>query len=362
MLSSRVPASPASIYDPRPPPAPPPRRAGFAFTLTAAAVFFVLSYVRNVKAEARMMYYAVTLINVITAIAYLIMAMGGVWQQGRGFSATVPNYVQWLRYASYGFVIPLTIYLFGHLSGSHWVVRWRGCSEQREIVRGARRHAPRELYPPPPSLSLSSLQDIVWVTIASIASIASLYAAAISTGFNAVWAVFALGLFFGFPLAIALVYTFRANAYRTHREIGRLYDVLGFGFLIMCVGYAVVWGVAEGGLMMTFDQSMITYTLFDIITKVVFGAVLIYGRESIARYGSFIGVNTGVDFDFPIAKSTYTSSAVGYAEEPKNQVVMGEHRDLGFAQLHAATNTTAPPSNVNWWPEPNVPGSERKQL
>jgi bacteriorhodopsin len=298
---------------------------GFAFTLTAAAVFFVLSYVRNVKAEARMMYYAVTLINAITAIAYLIMAMGGVWQQGRGFSATVPNYVQWLRYASYGFVIPLTIYLFGHLSGSHWV-------------------------------------DIVWVTIASIASIASLYAAAISTGFNAVWAVFALGLFFGFPLAIALVYTFRANAYRTHREIGRLYDVLGFGFLIMCVGYAVVWGVAEGGLMMTFDQSMITYTLFDIITKVVFGAVLIYGRESIARYGSFIGVNTGVDFDFPIAKSTYTSSSVGYAEEPKTQVVMGEHRDLGFAQLHAATNTTAPAANVNWWPEPNVPGSERKQL
>ena len=52
-----------------PPPYPPYRLAGFAFTGTAAAVFFVLSYVRNVKAEARMMYYAVTLINAITAIA-----------------------------------------------------------------------------------------------------------------------------------------------------------------------------------------------------------------------------------------------------------------------------------------------------
>jgi len=109
-------------------------------------------------------------------------------------------------------------------------------------------------------------------------------------------------------------------------------------------------------------MEIIIYATFDSITKGTFAAVLIYGRESIARYGSFIGVNTGVDFDFPIAKSTYTSSAQGYAEEPKTQVIMGESRDLAFAQLHAATNTAAPVTNVNWWPEANVPGSGRQQL
>ena len=200
------------------------------------------------------------------------------------------------------------------------------------------------------------------MTISSLASIAALYGAAITNGLNATWPVFALGLFFGIPFFIAITYTFRASAYRVHREIGRLYDVLGFSFLILAAFYAIVWGTAEGGQNMTFDQSMIVYTLLDILTKVVFGFVLIYGRESIARYGSFIGVNTGVDFDFPIAKSTYTSSAVGYAEEPKIPVVMGEHRDLGFAQLHAATSTAAPQANVNWWPETNVVAGERKQL
>jgi hypothetical protein len=98
-------------------------------------------------------------------------------------------------------------------------------------------------------------------------------------------------------------------------------------------------------------------------TRLTFSFALIYARESIARYGAFIGMNTGVDFDFPIAKSTYTSSASGYAEEPRTAVVMGESRDLGFAQLHAATNTAAPTSNVNWWPESDVPAAtQRKQL
>jgi len=73
---------------------------------------------------------------------------------------------------------------------------------------------------------------------------------------------------------------------------------------------------------------------------VFFGFTLIYARESIARYGSMMGgLNTGVDFDFPIARSTYTGSASNYATEPSPAVVLGEHRDLAFAQLHAATNT-----------------------
>ena len=184
-----------------------------------------------------------------------------------------------------------------------------------------------------------------------------------TTGFNATWPVFAFGIFFGLAVLLAFVYTFRFNAYRTHIEIGRLFDILGFGMVIFFAGYAITWGVSEGGFYTTQDMEVIIYAFFDIITKAFFAAALIYARESIARYGTFLGgVNTGVDFDFPIAKSTYTSSAVGYAEEPKNQIVMGEHRDLGFAQLHAATNTTAPASNVNWWPEQSVPDSVRQQL
>jgi hypothetical protein len=62
--------------------------------------------------------------------------------------------------------------------------------------------------------------------------------------------------------------------------------------------------------------------------------------EAIARFGNFLGViNTGADFDFPIVRSTYTGSGNNYATEPNPPVILGEHRDLGFAQLHAASGT-----------------------
>jgi bacteriorhodopsin len=309
----------------------------FAFIAFSAAALIVLSYIRNVKAEARLMYYLVALMCAITSLCYLIQAMGGAQQQTRAWiyngaltanPAPAGNYArgfQWLRYVGWAFSAPITIFLLGHLSGAHWV-------------------------------------EIIWVSLSTIISVASLYAATVSGGFNAVWPVFAFGCLFGIAVMIGLLYTFRLSAYRVHTEIGRLYDILGISLAILFVGYGITWGVSEGSYYTTQDMEVIIYATLDCMTKCTFSFALIYARESIARYGSFLGINTGVDFDFPIAKSTWTSSAQGYSEEPKTQVIMGESRDLGFAQLHAATNTAAPSSNVNWWPESNVPASGRQQL
>ena len=139
-----------------------------------------------------------------------------------------------------------------------------------------------------------------------------------------------------------------------HPEIGRLYDVLGFGSFILYAGYAITAAVSELGYITTVDQEVIIYAVLDVLTKVVFGFVLIWSREAIARYGTFLGqINTGVDFDFPIQRSTYTGSGSNYATEPTPGVVLGEHRDLAFAQLHAATNTKATQGKelaYNPWP------------
>jgi bacteriorhodopsin len=271
---------------------------GFAVTLFAAFVFFVLSYIRNVKPEALLTYYLVTVINAITALAYLAMAFGPVWVAHNSV-----RQFEWIRYAAWVAVAPVTIWILGLLSGAHWV-------------------------------------DIFWVSFATIISVGALFAAAISPGFNATWPIFAFGLFAGIVVAIAIVFTFRRAAYKVHREIGKLFDVVGFGSLLAYVAYAITWGVSEGGFITTVDQEIIIYTTLDIFTKVVFGFVLIWSREAIARYGSFLGqVNTGIDFDFPIARSTYTSSGSNYVTQPSPAVVLGEHRDLAFAQLHTATNT-----------------------
>jgi len=71
--------------------------------------------------------------------------------------------------------------------------------------------------------------------------------------------------------------------------------------------------------------------------QVLFGFFFVFGREAIARYGTCMGgFNTGADIDFPIRRSTVTTSAVSYSGEGSGAVVYGEHRDLAFAQLKAA--------------------------
>jgi bacteriorhodopsin len=319
---------------------------GFAFTGFAAVLFFFLSYVRNVKPEARLVYYLVTLINVITALAYLLMAMGNTDIQGRnvlnvsaqylgafyGYGIWYPTsgstpgaFIQtgaraflWVRYAAWVVVGPITVVILGLLAGAHWV-------------------------------------EQVWTLFWVIIGVAAGYAGATDAGLNATWPLLAFGVFTFFPVMVALVYTFRRTAYRVHAEIGKLYDVLAFSLVILFAGYASTWGVSEGGWYTTVDQEIIIYTVHDILTKVVFGFVLIWSREAIARFGNFLGViNTGADFDFPIVRSTYTSSADAYKTEPNPPVVLGEHRDLGFAQLHAATSTQQTVSGQNWWPTADV--------
>jgi len=283
---------------------------GFAFTVVAGLFFLVLSYIRNVKPEARLTYYLVTLINAITALAYLIMALGGTWgwaeyvpnkgtavlnNQGRGF--------HWLRYASWVIVTPLTLVILGLLSGAHWV-------------------------------------DQIWLVFVSIVAVAALFASAISQGFNATWPLYAFAGIAGVVVIWGMSVTYRSAAYKLHAEIGKLYDVVGLGSAVLSVCYYVFFGTSEGGKLTTVDQEVIVYACLDIVSKAVFGFVLIYSREAIARYGSWLGqINTGVDFDFPIARSTVMSSANGYSTEGGHAIVYGEHRDLAFAQLHGATGT-----------------------
>jgi len=309
----------------------------FAFCLGATVFFLALSYVRNVRPEARLTYYLVTLICAITASAYLVAALGGLYVPGQvAYAMTSTNSVllamagtsqqltynlirsfSWLRWASYAAVAPLTIVILGILAGAHWT-------------------------------------EFIWVSVSAMLSVAGLYASIISTAPQSQWPIFSFAIFAGVPVGVALVYTFRVAAHKVHPEIGRLYDVVGFGSFILYAGYAITAGVSEVGFITSVDQECIIYAALDILTKVVFGFVLIWSREAIARYGTFLGqINTGVDFDFPIQRSTYTGSGSNYATEPTPGVVLGEHRDLAFAQLHAATNTTATQGKelaYNPWP------------
>jgi len=237
---------------------------GFAFTVTATVVFGFLSYIRNVRPEARLTYYLVTIINAITALAYLTMAFGSTTMKGHNGE----RQFEWIRYAAWALVAPVTVWILGLLSGTHWV-------------------------------------DLVWITFVSIIGIAAGFAGAISEGWNATWPLFTFGAAMYIPVFIALAFTFRRAAYKVHTEIGKLYDVVGFGSLVLYAGYVITWGVSEGGFITTVDQEIIIYTVLDIATKVLFGFVLIYSREAIARYGTFLRGRGSGAFPARVPESSY---------------------------------------------------------
>ena len=194
-------------------------------------------------------------------------------------------------------------------------------------------------------LDLGMLAGAHWVEVffavfCSLIMIFAGFAGAISLGVNATWPLFVFGFVAYFPVAVCLITSWRSTAYKHHVEIGKLYDVLAFGIVILFAGYGIVWACAEGSAKMTVDQEVIVYACLDIAAKCVFGFVLLFSREAIARYGTFLGgINTGADFDFPLPASIAASSATGYSTVSGGKVIYGEHRDLGFAQLHAASGT-----------------------
>lgn len=292
---------------------------GFAFTFTATVVLGFLSYIRNVRPEARLTYYIVTLINAIAAIGYLTMATGGMMvstglpapddmEEIDVTSIFTHNRVrkfEWIRYAMYAVTGPLTILVFGLLAGGHWV-------------------------------------DIVYNALAHIGAVGLFFAAVTSGGSLARWPLFTLAALFLVPNVYAVFYKFAASAHKVHPEVGKLYTVLSYLFVLVTVGYVISIAVSEIAYVTTVDQELIIYATFDIFSKAFFGFGLIMAREAIARYGSYLGhFNTGADFDFPINRSTHTGSGSNYATEGGAPVTTGEHRDIAFAQFRAATGKSA---------------------
>jgi len=144
------------------------------------------------------------------------MALGGATMKGHD---SVRQF-EWVRYAAWALEAPLTVFALGLLAGAHWV-------------------------------------DQIWVSFATLVGIAAGFAGAVSGGYNATWPLFTFAVATFIPVFIALAFTFRRAAHRSHPEIGKLYDILAFGSLVLYAGYAIVWGVSEGGMKTTVNQEVI---------------------------------------------------------------------------------------------------------
>ena len=206
-------------------------------------------------------------INGIAALAYLLMALGNTEIDNVFDPAypTVSRDFHWIRYAHWAIVGPLTIAILTVVAGVHWV-------------------------------------EGLYVSFLVLFGVASGFAGALHTGRYATWPIFAFAVVAYALAGYSLLVRYRRAAYQLHNEIGKLYDLVGQGSFVLYTGYLIVWACAEGGHVADVDQEIIVYTVLDILSKVVFGYVLLLSRESIARYGKFLG-NVSHEFEFTFGRA-----------------------------------------------------------
>jgi bacteriorhodopsin len=171
------------------------------------------------------------------------------------------RYFQWLRYAAWGTVAPLTITYFG-------------------------------LY------AKALFTDIAWAASLSMVAVVALFAGAVSPGCISAWPLLAFAIGAGLVLLTCLWGPFRRSAL-THLPAGlhSTYDGTLSIFTVAMVGYAIVWGTAEGGKHATETQEIIAYTVLDTFTKTLLLLLPILNTNSYITYGSALAWAGNEKFD-----------------------------------------------------------------
>jgi bacteriorhodopsin len=101
------------------------------------------------------------------------------------------------------------------------------------------------------------------------------------------WAYFAFGCAAFIYVVYKLVITGRRRAFGLGNDVHRVYTSCGVLTLFVWFLYPIAWGVSEGGNVIAPDSEAIFYGVLDIISKPVFGALLLFGHRGIdpARLG-----------------------------------------------------------------------------
>ncbi|EXJ64414.1 hypothetical protein A1O7_00750 [Cladophialophora yegresii CBS 114405] len=101
------------------------------------------------------------------------------------------------------------------------------------------------------------------------------------------WGFFTFGAVAFFFVAFAIAWDGRAYARVLGVDVLRIFNILAAWTILLWTVYPVIWGVSEGGNIIAPDSEAVSYGVLDLLTKPVFGAVLIWGLRNVdlARLG-----------------------------------------------------------------------------
>ncbi|ETI28347.1 hypothetical protein G647_00796 [Cladophialophora carrionii CBS 160.54] len=95
------------------------------------------------------------------------------------------------------------------------------------------------------------------------------------------WGFFTFGAVAFFFVAFAIVWDGRAYARVLGADVMRIFNILAAWIILLWTVYPVIWGVSEGGNIIPPDSEAVSYGVLDLLTKPVFGAVLIWGLRNV---------------------------------------------------------------------------------
>jgi bacteriorhodopsin len=219
---------------------------GFGFQFFATVVFLGITLLNDKPKNAAFNYLATTIVA-ISALAYLVEALGNT-------EMDTVRPLLWIRYAQWATNTPLIVIALGLLAGITYT-------------------------------------EAFFATALSLITTAALFAAAISTGYNATWPIYVFGIVAALPVVYLVLFVWASRVASAGKSTAGIYTFLAWFSFFLSVGYAVNWGTAEGGKVQSTDQEVITYTVLDILTRVVFGFVLLFSPGAIEGANGFLTVS-----------------------------------------------------------------------
>lgn len=95
------------------------------------------------------------------------------------------------------------------------------------------------------------------------------------------WGFFTFGAVAFFFVAFAILWDGRAYARILGADVLKIFNILAVWIVLLWSVYPIIWGVSEGGNIIPPDSEAVSYGVLDILTKPVFGAVLIWGLRNV---------------------------------------------------------------------------------
>jgi len=222
--------------------------AACAIMITSTGVFMGLAFTK--PRHARIFHYITAGMTMIAAVAYFSMAANLGWtgiavefQRSNPRVAGNIRQIFYVRHIDWFLTTPLLLLGLLLTAGLPW-----------------------------PTILYTILIDEVMV-------VTGLVGALVKTTYK--WGYFAFGCAAFLFIAWIVIFDARDHARNLGADIHRVYTLCAAWTIGLWLLYPIAWGVSEGGNVISPDSEAIFYGVLDVLSKPVFGALLLWGHRNI---------------------------------------------------------------------------------